>query len=403
MARTELPAYHGRLIMRRTLCLATAGCLVALVPAGSAGSRDWSGEGQGVRAIAVTYADGRRTDSTIGERGRVSWTPVFPRVSGATTARDGLPLNALQFEEALDGQDLVVTLALLYGSPHQRRVPVATVRVTEDRPVRVDELEAFGVQPIVLSIVRLPLAQLHLPSVSSPSSQLDVQVDADSAGVPEYRFRIVNRSTQAVTSLAYRAYRGNTPSVSGHPRGPARTALIAPGETYTLRFPAAANGNRRTAADAWLPMDRFVITAVLWSDGLIEGDPAPAASERALDAGTANQLERAIALLRAAAAAPGSHPPGALRSDVAALAVDVTADEVAAARASLPDPTVLASDALRSAMRSGMQNVKNAVLNDLDEFTAVDHTARPAAYGEWLAAMVAKFDGWRQRITRPAA
>ena len=62
---------------------------------------------------------------------------------------------------------------------------------------------------------------------------------------------------------------------------------------------------------------------------------------------------------------------------------------------------MLAPDRVRSTMRSGMQNVKNAVLNDLDEFTTVHRAASPAVYGEWLAAMVAKFDGWRQRLVKP--
>ena len=277
------------------------------------------------------------------------------------------------------------------------------MRVTEDRTVRVSELEAFGVKPIEMTIVRLPPAQLPIPSVTSPSSQLDVQVEADSVSVPPvYRLRIANRSTQAVTSLAYRAYRGDRPSLSGHPRGPAHTALIPPGETYEARFPASANASPRGASDAWLPLDRFVITSVLWSDGLVEGDQEPAASERALDAGTANQLQRAVAVLRAAAAAPAAHPPDALRAEIAALTVNVTDAEVEAARASLGDPSLLPADRIGSTMRSGMQNVKNAVLNDLDEFTTVHRAAGPAVYAEWLTAMVAKFDGWRQRLVKPA-
>jgi len=389
--------------MSRVFCPAAA-LLIALIPAtGGAGAQSASPSPGDIRALSVTYADGRTTNQTLGDRGRVGWTAAFPRIPGAVTAREGLPLNALQIEEAIEGPNLVVTIALLYGHPQQRRVQVASVRVTEDRTVRVSELEAFGVKPIEMTIVRLPPAQLPIPSVTSPSSQLDVQVEADSVSVPPvYRLRIANRSTQAVTSLAYRAYRGDRSSLSGHPRGPAHTALIPPGETYEARFPAAANASSRGASDAWLPLDRFVITSVLWSDGLVEGDQEPAASERALDAGTANQLQRAVAVLRAAAAAPATHPPDALRAEIAALTVNVTAAEVEAARASLGDASRLPADRVGSTMRSGMQNVKNAVLNDLDEFTTVHRAAGPAVYAEWLTAMVAKFDGWRQRLVTPA-
>ena len=390
--------------MSRMFCQAAAVALfVALVaPGGRSSAQSANGSQSDIRALAVRYADGRVTNRTLSDRGRVSWTPVFPRIPGADTAREGLPLNAMQFEEAREGPNLIVTIALLYGSPQQRRVQVAAVRLPEDGPVRVTELEAFGVKPIELEIVRLPPAQLMIPSVASPSSQLDVQVDADSLSVPPvYRFRIANHSTQAVMSLAYKGFRGARPAISGHPRGPKHTALIAPGESYDLRFEASANGNRRGASDAWLPMDRFVITSVLWSDGLVEGEQEPAASEHALDAGTANQLQRAVAVLRAAAAAPGAHPPDALRGEIAALVIDVTAAEVEAARGSLTDPSLLPPDRARGTMRSGMQNVKNAILNDLDEFVAVHRAASPAVYAEWLTAMVAKFDGWRQRLARP--
>ena len=356
-----------------------------------------------IRALAVTYADGRKTNTTLSDRGRVAWTASFPRIPGADTAREGLPLNALQFEEAIEGPNLVVTIALLYGSPQQRRIQVASVRVTEDRPVRVTELEAFGVKPIEMTIVRLPPAQLHIPSVTSPSSQLDVQVETDSsAAQPAYRFRIANRSTQAVMSLAFRGYRGDLVSLSGHPRGPTHTALIAPGESYDMRFAASANARARGASDAWLPMDRFVITSVLWSDGLVEGDREPAADERALDAGTTNQLQRAVAVLRTAAASPAAHPPDTLRTDIAGLTIDVAAAEVEAARPAIGDPSLLSDVRASRAMRSGMQNVKNAILNDLDEFTTAHRAADAAVYDKWLGAMVAKFDGWRQRLVKPA-
>jgi len=389
--------------MRRVFRPAAA-LLIALIPAtGGAGAQSAAPSPGDIRALSVTYADGRKTNSPLGNQGRVSWTAAFPRIPGAETARDGLPLNALQLEEAIEGPNLVVTIALLYGSPQQRRVQVASVRVAEDRPVRVSELEAFGVKPIEMTIVRLPPAQLIIPSVTSPSSQLDVQVEADSAtAAPAYVVRIANRSTQPVMSLAFMSYRGNRPAMSGHPRGRAHTPLIPPGETYDLRLSAAANSARSNASDAWLPVDRFVIRSVLWGDGLVEGEREPAAVERALEAGTANQLQRAVAVLRAAAATPGAHPPDKLREEIAALVIDATAGEVQAARASLDDPSLLPPARVESMVRLGMQNVKNAILNDLDEFTTVHRAAGPAVYGEWLTAMVAKFDGWRQRLVKPA-
>ena len=338
---------------------------------------------EGIRAFKVEYADGRTTHRPIGTSGRVSWTPAFPRVAGAETSREGLELRALQFEEAVAGSRLVVTIALLYGSPMQKRVKVTTVTVADERGVRVDELEAFGVKAVTLSLVPLPPADLLLPSVTNPSAYLDATAETDSGDIPAYRLVVGNRSSQPVMMLAFETYRGNVKNGSGRHRGSGHTPLIAPGETYTVRIGATAAAGREGASTEWSKLDRFVITSVVWSDGLVEGNPKPAAEEKARDAGTAQQLERVVALLRAAAQAPQSHAAAALRAEIAALPVAVPPQESAAISA------------------IGLQNAKNAILNDLDEFARTVGASDPAAYAGWLAASIAKFEGWRRRIVAP--
>jgi hypothetical protein len=378
-------------------CLVSAAVLAVLLPQGTAWAQATAGPPETVRALVVQYADGFKTVTPIGTSGRVSWTARFPRVAGAETSRDGLPLKAMQFEEALDGQAVVVTIALLYGSPHQTRVPVTSVRVTGAQPVRVDALEAVGVQPIALSIVELPPAQLHIPSATSPSSQLEIGVDTVVAGaVPSYHAAIANHSDRSVMMLAFKAYRGNTIAISGRPRGPGHTALIPAGETYRLKLPASANG-RGEGTSAWLPLDRLVITSVLWSDGLVEGDPVPAADEHALDAGAAQQLTGILALLRAAARDPSAHPLPQLRSDIASLGIRVTAEDAARVLAAIPGPVRLPAAQVGSTMEAGMRNARSAALNDLDEY--IKSAPSPSGYAEWLARVTAKFDAWRRRIT----
>ena len=168
-----------------------------------------------------------------------------------------------------------------------------------------------------------------------------------------------------------------------------------PGETRTETLQVAANGNRGTDQNAWLPIDRIVITSVTWGDGMVEGEPEPAARARAVAAGSAQQLVRLVELFRAAARAPQSHSISQLRADVAALPLAVSAQEAADALAGMPEPRILSADSMRSSMLLGMQNAKNAALNDIDEAAP---RVRPEAYGDWLTAMVAKFGDWRARI-----
>jgi hypothetical protein len=358
-------------------------------------------QNEGVRGLAVQYADGRRTVTQILSSGRSSWTATFPRIDGVSTDRDGLPLKALEFQETLEDSGIAVTLALLYGSPHQTRVPVTTVHVTT-APVRVEALEAFGVRPIVLALVSLPPAQLPIPSVTSPSSSLEISMETIGGPRPAYHATIVNHSAHAVMMLAFTSYRGKAPGTTGTPRGAGHTPLIPPGGTYVLTI-GATPVQGRDAGSGWLAVDRIAITSVLWSDGLIDGDAEPAAAEHALDAGTAQQIDRILVLLRQAAADPRGRPPQVLKDAIGGLTVSVTPEEAGAVARAIPGSVTLPASRLESSMRSGMQNAKIVVLRELEDFVRVPDAAA-AEYLAWLARTTEKYDGWRRRIrgSRPS-
>src|SRR5215471_5867965 len=196
------------------------------------------------RGLAVQYADGRRTVTPLSTSGRVSYTPAFPRIAGADTSRDGLPLFALQLEEALEPRGVAVTVALLYGKPNERRVPVATVHVTGPEPVRVDALETFGVRPVAFALVALPPAQLILPSATTPSASLDVSVETITDPVPAYYVTIVNHDARDVMMLHFTTYHGTRPGMSGRPRGSGRRPLIGPGQAYVLKVSGSTSPGR---------------------------------------------------------------------------------------------------------------------------------------------------------------
>jgi hypothetical protein len=354
-------------------------------------------QAQTVRALAVQYADGRRTVSPLLPDGRPSWTTAFPRVPGAATDRDGQPLKALEFEETTDGGGITVTLALLYGTLHQQRVQVASVRVIGESPVRVDALEAFGVQPLVLSLVSLPPADLQLPSVTSPSSALEITMESVTDPVPGYHAVIVNHASRAVMMLAFTTYRGKAPMQTGTPRGASHTPLVPPGGRYVLAIRATPAQGGSGGSSAWLQMDRLVITSVLWSDDVVEGDPEPAAEEHAFDAGTALQLDRIVTILRDAAADPRAHPPSALRDAFASLTLAATSDEATAVSNAIPGSVRLSAARVSSMMAFGMRNAKGVALSDVEELLGAT-SPLPSEYAAWLTRILSKYDGWRRRF-----
>jgi len=352
---------------------------------------------ESVRALVVQYADGRRSVAPLSTSGRSFWTTAFPRIPDAVTDRDALPLRALDVRAVPESTGVAVAVALLYGSPHQKRIEVATIHLSGAQPVAVVELEAFGVKPVQFSLASLPSpSQLPLPSVTSPSSSLEISMETVGGSLPGYNATIVNHSAQAVMMLAFQAYRGNVKSVSGMPRGFGKTPLIPPNGTYVLKVNVSAP-QEAASPSGWLAVDRVEITSVLWNDGLVEGHGEPAAREHALDAGTALELDRIVAALGAAAADPAGRTPGQLKDTLAALDVTVTLRDATVAGDAIPGPVSLSLDRITTTMRQGMQNAKDAALKDVDELVRPVQPP-PAEYAAWLSRTIAKYDGWRRRI-----
>ena len=92
------------------------------------------------RRLIVTYSDGRTNSHLLKPRGGF-WTAKFPRQANPPP-HDGLPLAVLQVDFETS-RDVVITVSLKYGNPHQKTVPVATVRLGTE-PVSVNDLERYG-------------------------------------------------------------------------------------------------------------------------------------------------------------------------------------------------------------------------------------------------------------------
>jgi hypothetical protein len=303
----------------------------------------------------------------------------------------------MQYEEAREPGGVAVTVALLYGSPYERRVPVATVHVTSADPVRVDALEVFGVRPVAFSLVPLPPADLYIPSVTTPSSSLEVSVETVTEPVPAYLATIVNHGSRDVMMLDFTAWRGPRQAGTGRSRKAGRMPVVPAGGSYVLKVNATAS--QGAGPSGWMALDRIEITSVLWSDDIVEGDGKPAADEHALDAGTALQLDRMLVLLRAAGRDPAAHGLADLRTRIAALTLAVTREEAEAAAAAIPGSVRLPVETVNRTMAAGMRNARSAVLNDIDELLKASSAPGAAEYAAWLSRVTAKYAEWRGRIT----
>jgi hypothetical protein len=373
MQMLSIAAFPARTVARAVISVAAIATSVGALSAETPQQRTAS------RALLIHYADGR----TIPEQFQPDadmWTPLFPRVPGANTTKDGLPLNALGVGFVIEGDEIVVTVSLLYGKLHQRRVTVATRRMGTRDTARIDELEAFGVQPIELSIADIPVASTYAPAVETPSAWLEFRVEPAAQGVPAYRAVVVNRSTRAVVAFFYTSFKSGQKSFTGGRRDDRHFPLIAPGAEYVFGIPMGSGLATSEAPQEWQPLDRVVLRMVVWDDGTVEGDPETALRERKWNEGCAKEIEFVLATLRRSDPAPAALRHG-LESALAKLQTDWPVDEQAKA-----------SD------RFGMRHVLKAALADLEQFEGRKSDQTRALYSTWRQQTIAEYAEWLERV-----
>jgi hypothetical protein len=321
------------------------------------------------RGLRIEYADGNVSTGPLHRTGGM-WTPTFPTIAGAQTARAGVPLTTLDVKHVMDGTDVVVTVSLFYGGPGRNGVEVANVRVTPSEPVKIDQLRAYGVEPIVLSLVPIAAAPAYAPDVASVSGQLGVRAEAVGPNVSAYRVTVTNRSSLPLMWLQFKAFRGGTgAAISGRPRGKRNAPLVMPNADYTFEITTSTGGLAAAdASETWQPLDRIEVTSLMWQDGLVEGDPQSAREQRGVDALRVTQIKAFLAVLRDAY----SQPLAAIRERVA------------------------------KGMTSDLETRRgrDAVLADLDELMRTRRSRDGQNLATWLTATIAEYEQWLARIPR---
>jgi len=217
-----------------------------------------------------------------------------------------------------------------------------------------------------LSAVGFNAAPTRL-NVTSVSRAIAVRVEPVVMNASSYRVIVANRSMRSLIAIQYEAFRGSSRATKGRRHAERNEPIAAAGREYTFEIRAGT------------PIDRVAITALLWDDGTIEGDGALAADERTFDIGKSVQLRRVLKLLHGFGSGQDEDAVRAFREQVAAL--PLTAD--------VP--------VLDSAV-TGMQQVKDALLNDLDQFEHAPPGRPRVSFATWIADTTTAYEDWLARI-----
>jgi hypothetical protein len=333
-------------------------------------------------ALVETYADGRVAYELTSAKPAWMWTPVFPRVTNWQPPAGSLPVTALRIARVLVGSDVRVDVSLLRGPSHQEETAVATVLVRPGGHVLVNQLRAYGVEPIDLSLAEAAPLTPYLPTVFSVTPKLEIAaVDLLNAPYPGYRITVRSLSDQAAANFHMQSYRGESKALGSIPRGPEGRPVLTPGGSFT--FDVNLTGGRKTDAGLWAPtpLDVIEIDSVLWEDGSIDGTPATASSLIAPDAGRRLQLTRVTAILRSAMKEGTIGVLPRIRREIEALA-DQDEGQLPAAQAS-------------------MRLAKQAALSDVERFERDRSAAHdPQAEARWLKYTADRYDAWIKRLAQ---
>ena len=204
-------------------------------------------------------------------------------------------------------------------------------------------------------------------NVTSVSRAIAVRVDPVVVNASSYRVVVVNRSTRSLIAIQYEAFRGANRATKGRRKAERNEPIAPAGREYAFEIQPGAS------------VDRVAITALLWDDGTIEGDGALAADERMFDIGKSVQLRRVLKLLQGFSDRPDESSNRMFRAQVAAL--PMTADVPVEASA-----------------LAGMQQVRDALLRDLDQFEHAPAGKPSVSFATWIADTTAAYEDWLARI-----
>lgn len=225
------------------------------------------------------------------------WGASFPRITDWKMPAGQEPIQVINFSAKLVGDKAELIVSVFKGKRFGEIVePVVTLMLSEGDTAVVDGLAKYGYQPITVKFLTSVLGTANIPSVSSPTSVRVVVTPAVSA-IPAFNVQVFNDSGKAIIAMPWHTQVSGRRSVSSMPRGQHGNSLILPNGTWeaTIKTPNAKLSDTL----------EFVIDAIAYADGAVDGDRAKGSAVFAINEGDKKALARLVPLLEASIKASG--------------------------------------------------------------------------------------------------
>lgn len=223
--------------------------------------------------------------------------------------------------------------------------------------------------------------------------------------IPAYKLSLRNISNKNITALQVEVFEGDRLRLTGSPHGQKGLPLIPAGAVLETNVLGAKDTTmtRFRYEPASPPFQTIVVTTLVFEDGSLKGDPAPALRVNARTAGERIQLARAVATLKKTVETSGLTAPDGIAlliQGISALSDEVrpaVAEKLIENSPSAGQTERLAS--LMSTIQFSMHQVKKNLLDEIGTFQN-SHQRAPEEkeFRAWLTATLESYEQWRLRL-----
>ncbi|HEV7475323.1 MAG TPA: hypothetical protein VGN90_14815 [Pyrinomonadaceae bacterium] len=346
-------------------------------------------------ALEVVFLKGRPpTYQTIGSRSKQggAWYGLFGRIEGWQLPKDALPINAVRLVPYLKGETVNVNVSVLRGQFLDTESKVAWYQAAENEAITVKELEAFGVEPFVIKVVRSS-ADSDLPAtLSKPKSVAIVGLEPIAATLPRYKLTLHNLSSKNISALSIKVMNQGRTRLTSMPQGDYGEPLIKVNESAGIKAPLAVNAAATSEGFEASPAQaqQIVVASLIFADGSYEGELQPAGNFLAFVIGRRIELRRILPLLNEAlSGADAASASDKLRAQLTALSYEADASEVASLLAAFPS---LEKRELESSVDVAIHGTRKGLLDQLRRVEKAE--ANATAFSRWLASTRQLYSKW---------
>jgi len=347
-------------------------------------------------ALAVELGGAHQTIEIPAFNGGYAGVASFRRLNSWKPATGEALVDDLIFKIAREAEIVIAHLSV--RMENDKEVLVGTYRLNEGDAVMTDALTKFGLEPLVLRVVKAkpsfkdPLPPI-MPKVENKTKAIEV-VGLNQESSPSDSFRLTLRNVSSKNIVALDLFMpsadGNGGSGQRSQGGDKAHPLMLPGGISVNHFGVSRGG--RMTPDGFVPdialQQTIIIRTVVFDDGTYEGLVEPAAEMEAHRRGLEIQRKRILRLLQVPQKTDEGHVPtplSDLKEQAYALGKIADASVALELMALFPSLDEKAKSSVLQTVEGGLRDGKLELLRYISDFEELQkQPGEQITFAEWI-------------------